>query len=82
MEATIRIENGHLKFVYDDLLQGLAAEGEATITRASFVEPEPGPSGQWVADMRPSGGPVLYGFLTRREALLAERHWLMITKGI
>lgn len=54
------IEGGEMRFVYDDALAGLAAQGE--VRRASHVEPAssygftaPG----WVADMRPSGGGLL-----------------------
>lgn len=49
-------EDHALRFVYDDALAALAARG--TTTRASHVEPHPTRAG-WVADMRPSGGPVL-----------------------
>lgn len=46
----------------------------------------PAPSG-WVADMRPSKGPVLTaadgnGFRTRQEALDAERAWLRKERGL
>jgi hypothetical protein len=44
------------------------------ITRASHVEPDS--DGKWCADMGPSVGPVLGPFVTRREALAAEREWL------
>lgn len=50
------IEDGVARFVYDDALASLAKEG--TVTRASHVEPHPTGKG-WLADMRPSGGPVL-----------------------
>ena len=41
----------------------------------------------WLADMRPSGGPVLVdadgeGFKTRAAALAAEREWLRKEKGL
>jgi hypothetical protein len=58
-DAVIRIENGQATFVYsDELAQALAPLGQATVTRASHVEPHPTRRG-WLADMRPSGGPVL-----------------------
>lgn len=56
-EHTIRIEGGAAEFVYSDELEPLLREGEATVTRASHVEPTPG--GGWLADMSPSGGPVI-----------------------
>lgn len=79
----IVIEEGVARFVYSDALAPLAADG--VITRASHVEPAI--SGGWLADMRPSGGPVLlaedgFGFPTRQAALDAERAWLLENKGI
>lgn len=44
------------------------------IQRASHVEPDD--TGNWWADMAPSGGPVLGPFLLRSLALDAELHWL------
>lgn len=43
--------------------------------------------GRWVADMRPSGGPVLWGpegtgYPTRQAALDAERVWLRENRGL
>jgi hypothetical protein len=57
-DHTIRIEGGEAAFVYSDELVDLLALGESRTTRASHVEPHPSRAG-WVADMRPSGGPVL-----------------------
>ncbi len=51
--------DGNLQFIYSDDLSGLLETGAAKITRASHVEPALG--GGWQADMRPSGGPVLFG---------------------
>ena len=48
--------------------------GALTIRRASHVEPDP--SGQWWADLSPSGGPNLGPFPTRSAALGAETVWL------
>lgn len=48
--------------------------GALDIRRASHVEP--GKQGEWVADLRPSGGPVMTGFKTRSAALAAEADWL------
>lgn len=57
-EHTIVIANGHIRFVYSDDLAELLDEGTAAVCRASHVEPHPTKVG-WLADMRPSGGPVL-----------------------
>lgn len=58
-EHTIKIDNGHLSFVYDDELGDLLDEGTVAVCRASHVEPHPVLKSGWVADMRPSGGPIL-----------------------
>lgn len=55
---TIKIKDGHVLFVYDDELGDLMDEGTVAVCRASHVEPHPTRTG-WLADMRPSGGPVL-----------------------
>ena len=63
-EHVIKIEGGEASFVYDDALvneadgPSLLAMGPSTVTRASHVEPHPTRPG-WLADMSPSGGPVL-----------------------
>jgi hypothetical protein len=64
---------GHMRFIYDDVLTELLDEGDATIERASHVEPE---GTQWVADMAPMGGPKLGPFTKRQDALDAEVAWL------
>jgi hypothetical protein len=95
-EHTILIENGTVSFIYSDDLAPLVQALGATVTRASHVEPHP--SGGWIADMRPSGGPILgaqgswanddlaidmvKGFALREEALAAERVWLAKEKGL
>jgi hypothetical protein len=66
--------DGAVCFIYDDGLRGLLALGQATIRRASHVEPTPG--GQWTADLAPMDGPVLGPFGTRTAALDAEQAWL------
>jgi hypothetical protein len=59
MEHVIKIENGEAKAVYADELSPVLQEmGAMTVKRASHVEPHPTRPG-WLADMRPSGGPVL-----------------------
>jgi hypothetical protein len=67
--------NGAVQFVYDDALRGLLALGQATIRRASHVEPTR--DGQWTADLGPIDGPVLGPFETRAAALDAEQAWLV-----
>lgn len=78
----LRIENGAMTFVYADPLAPLAALGR--VVRASRVEPHPTRPG-WIADMEPSGGPVLGEFdpyQTRAAALEAEREWLREHRGL
>lgn len=58
MEHVTTIVDGHLRFIYSDEAAGLLEQGDARVERASHVEPAPG--GGWYADMRPSGGPVLW----------------------
>lgn len=66
--------DGRLHFLWDDRLAPLAALGTAQVRRASHVEPAEG--GGWMADLSPSGGPVLGPFPLRGEALNAERAWI------
>lgn len=51
-------EDGTIRFVYDDELAEAFDGEDARTTRASHVEPAL--RGGWYADMRPSGGPVLF----------------------
>lgn len=88
-EHTINISGGHMRFVYDDALVDLLAEGTTAVCRVSHVEPFSGQAGQgWIADMAPVGGPVLFDvdgvqpFKTRKEALAAERAWLTKERGL
>ena len=64
---------GQLRHIYNDQLD-LTQLGRATISRASFVEPDS--SGQWLADLSPVGGPILGPFPKRAAALAAEVEWL------
>ena len=50
--------------------------GLLAIARGSHVEPTA--TGEWTADMSPVTGPVLGPFLSRSDALTAERQWLEI----
>ncbi len=80
MHDIIIAPDGTATFIHSDEMQGIIEQGEATITRASHVEPDAG--GKWVADMAPSGGPVLGPFRTRREALDHEVEWLVANRGL
>jgi len=66
-------ETGDARCIYGEEMD-LHTLGHLTITRASHVEPDS--QGRWLADMGPSGGPVLGPFVTRSDALVAEREWL------
>ena len=75
MKHTISInEHGTLCFIHNDAFIDLIESGDASINRASHVEPTA--TGQWEADMSPVNGPVLGPFRTRQEALDAEVEWL------
>ena len=65
---------GDVRCVYGEELD-LREIGKLQITRASHVEPDR--DGFWCADMGPVGGPVLGPFMSRTEALAAERGWLV-----
>lgn len=67
-------EAGELVFIYKDAMRPLIEEGEATIRRASHVEPTP--DGKWTADLTPVSGPILGSFALRDEALREEIRWL------
>lgn len=53
---------GTLEFVWTDEMAELTGEGDATVERASHVEPTP--TGQWEADLSPVDGPALGPFMT------------------
>lgn len=73
IEITIA-PDGTARAIYSDALRPFMAAGEATIRRASHVEPTA--DGRWEADMAPVGGPVLGPFEERAAALDAEVAWL------
>lgn len=70
--------DGSIEFIWADELAPLLEAGEATIKRASHVEPNE--CGQWVADMSPVGGPVLEPCALRAEALKLEEAWLLANR--
>lgn len=63
-----------MSFIYSDEMKSLLEEGQATVTRASHVEPHP--DGGWTADMGPVNGPILGPFNFRQTALNEEVDWL------
>lgn len=69
---------GEITSIYSDDLVNLINQGEASVTRASHVEPGRDSEGLpcWWADMGPSGGGILGPFYTRTEALQKEVEWL------
>lgn len=69
--------DGTIKFIYDDdVFETLKVLGPSSIRRASHVEPIPNTNGLWYSDMSPVDGPELGPFLSRDEALKAEREWI------
>lgn len=68
--------NGELTFVWDDTLASLMEAGPAQVTRVSNVDYDH-QRGGWTADMAQAGSADVLGpFVTRSEALAAERAWL------
>ena len=79
MEYDILIApDGTTRFIYDDVLKPLLENGQAVIRRASHVEPK---GNLWGADMSPVGGPSLGFYRYKKDALEAEREWL-VANGI
>ena len=80
MHDIIIDRDGNLKTIYsDDAADLIALVGEATITRASHVEPG---NGGWMVDMAPVGGPTFGPFALRADALAAEVAWLQANRGL
>ena len=65
--------DGAIRFVYDDAARFLLDQGEATVRRASDVEPQ---GTEWVADLARVGGPRIGPFKRRADALKAETNWI------
>ena len=74
MELVVAAD-GVARSIYGEELD-LREIGRLSVTRASHVEPDA--QGFWLADMDPSGGPVLGPFKSRTEPLQAERGWLQM----
>lgn len=68
--------DGTIECVYAEDVAPLYKEGNVQVRRASHVEPDPEDNTLWLADLTPSGGPVLKGFASRDLALAAEAQWL------
>src|SRR6185295_18663422 len=96
-EMDIVIEaDGTIRYIYSDELSEVFAGEDQHTVRASHVEPATSVGWEadgWIADMRPSGGPILHAgvtgptrvkqpFKTRQAALDAEREWLRKEKGL
>ena len=77
----VLIHNGQTKTLYEDEMGGKLLEslgGKAKITRASHVEAPQGELSkiEFQADLSPSGGPILKGFKTYKDAVEAEIAWI------
>lgn len=68
------LQDGSMRFLYNDELRGLMATGKSKVERASDVEPNE--EGRWTADLTRVGGPCLGPFDLREQALAAEVAWL------
>jgi len=66
--------SGEVRCVYNEAID-LAQLGRLFIRRGSYVDPDS--HGQWIADLRPVGGPPLGPFASRSTALAAEEAWLV-----
>lgn len=67
--------SGAAQCLYDEKIE-LHELGSLDIRRASHVEPDEKSPGHWYVDLSPVGGPKMFGFKTRAEALKAEADWL------
>ena len=80
MNATIKIVDGRVQFVYHDELVDLLSLGKPNVCRVSHVEFDNAAQG-WTADMGPVGGGILGPFARREDALAAEHKWLQENHG-
>ena len=67
------LPDGTVRCLYDETID-LAALGQLSISRGSYVEPDA--AGQWFPDLSPVCGPKLGPFPKRGDALAAEVEWL------
>lgn len=75
-EIIVKVDvDGTMHFIWSDELIELLEAGRGEVRRVSHVEPTT--RGLWGADLSPVDGPLLGPFRTRREALDAERIWLL-----
>lgn len=65
--------DGSIRFLWNDALAPLLTEGDASLFRASQVEPI---GTHWFADLALVNGPLLGPFPLRADALAAEAAWL------
>ena len=65
--------DGSIRFLWDDDLAPLLIEGEASLFRASHIEPI---GTLWFADLALVDGPMLGPFTLRADALTAEAAWI------
>ncbi len=72
MKLVIR-PGGQVRTLYFEAIP-LEMLGSTRIVRAGTVEPDV--DGDWYADLRMTGGPVLGPFSVRSQALAAEVAWL------
>ena len=72
MELVIT-RTGEIRCIYGEAI-ALSELGPLRISRASHVEPDS--AGNWWADLRPVGGPLLGPHPCRSLALVAELGWL------
>lgn len=66
---------GQVRCIYGEAID-LNALGQASITRASYVEPQA--DCRWLVDLTPVRGPQLGPFARRSDALAAEVVWLLL----
>ena len=75
---TIPRSGNSVRFISDDALSGLLNKGEVKRhVRVSDVEPCPENPAKWEARLQRVGGPTLGPFDSRKEALDAEKLWLI-----
>jgi len=65
--------DGSIRFLYHDALALLLREGDASLFRASHIEPI---GSAWFADLSLVDGPTLGPYPLRADALRAEQEWL------